>query len=276
MGRYCISLVVLAAMAAGNACAQPAVVPPTRQDVPLKGPVRVVQTAQLWEYCPDDGAAFAQVVTNYYNAGGQLVWVIEQSADGLYSNMAYHYDGSGRLEKVSQWPREAYTDLYHYTAQGQLESVERRFLNEPFDIYNTTWVVVERDKKGRPLRIAGTPGGDKEVTTYVYEYRSDGLKLTEQSSKYGTYVQRYHNRQGQVDSLVYKYRKDVYTYDASGNLLREFSTGLPDFPKGATTEYKYPSEPYMTDRYGNWLQREVTVPSGETFIEMRTILYYDD
>ena len=50
----------------------------------------------------------------------------------------------------------------------------------------------------------------------------------------------------------------------------------PSSQQALVITYEYPSEPYLTDKYGNWLTRYVTMYNGDKRVEQRTILYYEE
>lgn len=57
--------------------------------------------------------------------------------------------------------------------------------------------------------------------------------------------------------------------------MKQLSTE-PSSQQALVITYEYPSEPYLTDKYGNWLTRYVTMYNGDKRVEQRTILYYEE
>ena len=268
----------IAAIALGaHLAAQPVIIPPTCGTHSLKGPVRAVQTLALLYYDDDTGYDFCETTTEQFDKAGRLCYSIRSTSDGVNEVTTYDYDSHGRLSRVSCNSTEVYQYLYHYAPNGQLDSIVARFFNEGMAHFNHTLVVKKRDNQGRPIRIESTPDADNLVQTYVFSYRNGGTTVAYSSNQImDTVSYFYYNRDGIPDSALYFNKKEIYLYNSEGQLTEEHYLGYPSSQQGFVITYEYPSEPYLTDKYGNWLTRYVTMPTGDKRFDQRTILYYED
>ena len=245
---------------------------PTLRNNNLKGPVRAVLTTMVYEVEEGDEYASFQVENNSYDTAGRLLYSIYLLSSGIDGVTTYDYDNQGRLIMVSARHMPTYTETYHYNASGQLESIELIGHEQE----KSTYHVVKRDRKGRPLLIEETPLDDSLHYTESYEYRADGYSVTERNGRYGIIRRTYYNINGTKDSVVTGQNfKETYIYNANGNLLEERVDGMSNYPDGAVVTYRYPEEEWLTDRHGNWTTRYITGANGNKFIEMRTIIYYE-
>lgn len=274
--RKVILIAIPLCIVAMTAAAQPMIVPPTLKDNNLKGPVHVVQTMRIFTVSDEEGDAFYEVETKSYDTAGRLTYRICSSPEILDDVFTYEYDHAGRLAKVSSLMREVYTNTYHYNAFGQLESIESRFTDD-FEIYNHTLYVLKHDREGRPLQIESTYDGDSARNIYSYEYRTDGMTITDIYEKRNDTIaveNTYYNLQGAVDSVISNHgrEKTINTYNDRGDLIKKQSTNRV---RSYAITYRYGEESWQTDPYGNWKYRDVTLPTREECYERRTIIYYN-
>ena len=268
----------IAAIALGaHLAAQPVIIPPTCGTHSLKGPVRAVQTLALLYYDDDTGYDFCETTSEQFDKSGRLCYSINSTSDGMSDVTTYKYDSHGRLSRVGFNSTEVYQYLYHYAPSGQLDSIVARFFNEGMAQFNHTLVVKKHDNQCRPLRIESTPDADNLVQTYVFSYRNGGTTVAYKSNQINDTVNYYYyNRDGILDSTLYFNKKTIYIYNPKGQLMEEQYYGYPSSQQALVITYEYPSEPYLTDKYGNWLTRYVTMYNGDKRVEQRTILYYED
>lgn len=169
---------------------------------------------------------------------------------------------------------QAQGDRAAFDLKGKVSSCVERLDNNPTSYnFNTAgrltryngktlaaagFKVTKRDAKGRmtEFSIAET---EFYVAYYTLKYDANGRVVVEKCSCDGD------------DSTT------TYTYDAKGRLTKETTNG-EYFEMGADVGEKYSTTvtySYLaTDAKGNWTKRRGTRHDGETFIETRTIKYY--
>lgn len=272
MKKALLTTILLCAVAMTAAAQNIYVTAPTLRNDNLKGPVRAVLTTTVYEVEEGDEFGSFQVENCSYDTAGRLLYSIYLLSSGIDGVTTYDYDSQGRLTKVSARQVPTYTETYHYNDSDQLESIE--YIGHEQE--KSTYHVVKRDTKGRPLLIEETPSGDSLHYTESYEYCVDGYSVTERNGRYGIIRRTYYNINGTKDSVVTGQNfKETYIYNANGNLLEERVDGMSNYPDGAVVTYRYPEEEWLTDRHGNWTTRYITGANGNKFIEMRTIIYYE-